>query len=128
MKRFQKVTTMLCSVQATLLIATTNVLAKSPADQYLNPQWGNGKAPKNTEEIWNAIFKIFQGLVTGVTGVMTIIMVGIFFYRCFKLASVSDNPRDRSYWWNSTNTYWSGTIWRNKLIHGTRFRIIQITD
>lgn len=95
MKRFQKVTTMLCSVQATLLIATTNVLAKNAADQYLDPQWNHGKAPKNIDEVWNTIFKILQGLVTGVTGVMTIIMVGIFFYRCFKLASVSDNPKDR---------------------------------
>lgn len=94
MKKFQKATTILSSLSASVLITTTNVFAKSQtaADKYLNFNQGQYDTP---DEIWNKVFDIVQNLVTGATGVMTIILVGIFIYRCFNLAKSSNNPKER---------------------------------
>lgn len=50
----------------------------------------------NEDTIWNTIFDSVQGIVTGVSGVLTIIMVLLFIWKAFNFAKSSDNPSERS--------------------------------
>lgn len=47
-------------------------------------------------EFWNKAMNIIKVCVFGVSGILTIVLVGVFAYRSFNLAASSNNPMKRA--------------------------------
>lgn len=56
----------------------------------------NKSGINDVSDFWNKLFGMIKVCVTGVSGILTILLVGVFAYKCFNLAASSNNPGKRS--------------------------------
>lgn len=49
----------------------------------------------NGDDTWNIAFDIIRVLIAGITGILSIAMVGVFAFKAFNLAKSGDNPQER---------------------------------
>ena len=52
--------------------------------------------PTNLTEAFNKLFENGEVILAGLTGILTLSMVGVFLFKAFKLAKSGDNPKERS--------------------------------
>lgn len=50
---------------------------------------------KGSDDAWNNLYNFTGALVAGITGLVSIIMVGVFVYKAFELTRSSSNPAER---------------------------------
>lgn len=56
---------------------------------------GAASEVKSFPDFWNKVFEILKYIVTGVSGVAAIALVGIFVYKAITLSLSGNNPRHR---------------------------------
>lgn len=85
---------------STMTLFATNALAVNPSagckmeDGKLVCDAVNPNIKHDT--VWTRIFDSVQGVITGVTGVLTIVMIFLFIWKAFDFAKSSNNPSERS--------------------------------
>jgi len=58
-------------------------------------QAGTNNNPTTISDFWNSIFEVAKYVVSGITGVLCICLVGVFAYKGFMLATAGGNPKQR---------------------------------
>ena len=84
----------------TALISMALMLSILPkglmATQITLPNGPSMNGVKDVTGFWNHLIGLMKHLVFGVTGILAVLLVGVFAYKCFCLASSSNNPNKRS--------------------------------
>lgn len=50
----------------------------------------------NVTDFWNKLLEMIKICVMGFSGILTVLLVGVFAYKCFNLAASSNNPKQRA--------------------------------
>lgn len=70
--------------------------AELGTDGTLKIPGAGGNSDGNTVSVFNTIMDKGRIIVAGITGVLAIVMVGLFTWKAFNLSKSSDNPSERS--------------------------------
>lgn len=57
---------------------------------------GNGGGTDGIVKTFNTFMDQFKVIITGVTGILAMVMVGLFVWKCFEFAKSSSNPSARA--------------------------------
>ena len=82
--------------------------AKMDANGNLKITGSSGDSTKDTVSVFNTIMDKGRILISGFTGICSIILVGLFVMKAFNLSKSSDNPQERSKCINSLIFYFIG--------------------
>lgn len=82
--------------------------AKMDANGKLKITGSSGDSTKDTVSVFNTIMDKGRILISGFTGICSIILVGLFVMKAFNLSKSSDNPQERSKCINSLIFYFIG--------------------
>ena len=82
--------------------------AKMDSDGKLKITGSSGDSTKDTVSVFNTIMDKGRIIVSGLTGICSIILVGLFVMKAFNLSKSSDNPQERSKCINSLIFYFIG--------------------
>lgn len=103
----QKISTAMTLAFTSLVFAPAGVSATADltnisigSDGKLNvPGATDGGSADSTTGIiaaFNAFIEKFKVIITGVTGILALVMVGLFIWKCFEFARASNNPSARA--------------------------------
>lgn len=70
--------------------------AELGSDGKLKIPGAGGNSDGNTVSVFNTIMDKGRIIIAGITGVLAIVMVGLFTWKAFNLSKSSDNPSERS--------------------------------
>lgn len=82
--------------------------AEMDANGNLKITGSSGDSTKDTVSVFNTIMDKGRIIVSGFTGICSIILVGLFVMKAFNLSKSSDNPQERSKCINSLIFYFIG--------------------
>jgi len=57
---------------------------------------GSSEGGEGTVEVFNTIYKQGNLILSGITGVLTLVMIGLFTWKAFNLSKSSDSPQERA--------------------------------
>ena len=77
-------------------------------DGTLSIKGENANSTKGTVNIFNTMFVKGRMIIAGVTGLLAIVMLGLFTYKAFNLAKASDSPQERARCINGMIVYFIG--------------------
>lgn len=77
-------------------------------DGKLKIDGADANATGNTVNVFNTIMDKGRLLVAGVTGVLSVVLVGLFVFKAFNLAKSSDSPQERAKCINGMIFYFIG--------------------
>lgn len=62
----------------------------------LNIDGSNANGTSNTVNVFNTVMDKGRIIIAGISGVLSIIMVGLFIWKAFNFAKAGDNPQERA--------------------------------
>lgn len=89
----KKIKNLLLAIQLAILYSITPIQLNAAT---IKIPGVNKNGVNTVSDFWNKAMDIIKVCVFGVSGILTIVLVGVFAYRSFNLATSSNNPAKRA--------------------------------